>query len=103
MLTELPSTDLRQLGQTTQVARSTLEQVRARLEYWQEEIKQRSKTTTRQYDFEARVAEIAAQQKLEKQQRRAKRREAKQVKQESVQDQDAMAMMGFGNFGSSKK
>lgn len=96
---------MRKLGQTTQVARSTLQQVRARLEYWQEEKKQRSKTETRQYDFKARMEEIAAQQKEEKQQRRLKRREAKEsrVKQVKMDDAEAMSMMGFGSFGSSKK
>jgi U4/U6.U5 tri-snRNP component SNU23 len=96
-------TDLKQLGQTTQVARSTVEQVRARLKYWQEEMKQRSKTESRQYDFEARLAEIAAQQRAEKQQRRAKRKEAHTIQRPAVTDAEAMAMMGFGNFGSSKK
>lgn len=82
-----------------------MEQVRARLEYWQEEMKQRSKTETRQYDFEARMAEIAAQQKEEKQQRRAKRRQAKELKVKEIKmdDAEAMNMMGFGSFGSSKK
>ncbi|UZJ52551.1 hypothetical protein CBS101457_001871 [Exobasidium rhododendri] len=94
---------LKQLGQTTQVARSTVEEVRSRLEYWQEEMKQRSKTETRQYDFEARLAEIADQQRAEKQQRRAKRREAKQPKTAPVVDAEAMAIMGFGGFGASKK
>lgn len=99
-----PTADLRKLGQTTQSARSTLEQVRARLLHWRKEMKERSKTEKRQYDFEARVAEIAAQQRTEKQQRRAQRREAKQGKtQEQASDAEAMAMMGFGTFGTSKR
>lgn len=85
------------------MARSTLEQVRARLEYWQEELKQRSKITTRQYDFDARMAEIAAQQREEKKKRRLDRKEAKMTKSKGVDDAEAMAMMGFGSFGSSKR
>jgi hypothetical protein len=73
------------------------------LQYWQEELKQRSKAVKREYDFEARMAEIAAQQREEKAKRRAKRREAKQGKEAAVTDAEAMSMMGFGSFGSSKR
>ena len=49
------------------------------------------------------MAEIAAQQRDEKAKRRAKRREAKQGKEAAVTDAEAMSMMGFGSFGSSKR
>lgn len=66
-------------------------------------MKQRSKAVKQEYDFEARMAEITAQQKEEKAKRRAKRREAKQEKTAAMTDAEAMSMMGFGSFGSSKK
>jgi U4/U6.U5 tri-snRNP component SNU23 len=96
---------LRKIGQTTQVARSTLDQVRARLVYWQEELKQRS-AGAREYDFERRLAEIAREQMAEKQQRKLKKQAAKDARKASTTeaaDAEAMAMMGFGSFGSSKR
>lgn len=109
---QIPSSDLRKLGQTTQVARSTLEQVRARLQYWRQELQDR-KTQVREYDFEKRLAQIAEQQRREKEERIRKRKEKKgsadRRKLDDGQavgngaDAEAMAMMGFGSFGSSKK
>lgn len=98
--------DLRRLGQTTQVSRSTLEQVRDRLEYWQEEIRERMSRGGQglEYDFEMRLAEIAKQQKAEKELRKKTRKEKKQPPEKTVDvDQETMAMMGFGSFGSTKR
>ncbi|MCO5598734.1 hypothetical protein L7F22_052832 [Adiantum nelumboides] len=104
---------LRKLGQTTQVERSTLEEVRERLEYWIEEFQSR-KTRSNEYDFEKRLAELAEQQKREKEERKQKRKLEKEarrggakkiepISQEGEGDTDAMAMMGFASFGTSKK
>lgn len=92
---------LRKIGQTTQVARSTLDQVRARLLYWQEELKQRN-AGAREYDFEKRLAAIAQEQMAEKEKRKMKRK-AQKEKVTQDKDAEAMAMMGFGSFGTSKK
>lgn len=123
---ENPTTDLRKLGQTTQVSRSTLEQVRTRLEHWREEFAQQqaagnpSGRGKREYDFETRLAEIAKQQQAEKELRRQKRKDERAAKKQMRAggggadgaeggssnggvDAEAMAMMGFGSFGSSKK
>ncbi|PWN35478.1 uncharacterized protein FA14DRAFT_145338 [Meira miltonrushii] len=108
---------LRKLGQTTQVERSTLEEVRERLEYWKEEFQSR-KTRSNEYDFEKRLAELAEQQKREKEERKQKRKLEKEARRAGASksdamlqdgviasdaDSDAMAMMGFASFGTSKK
>ncbi|EPQ29338.1 uncharacterized protein PFL1_03093 [Pseudozyma flocculosa PF-1] len=122
---------LMRLGQTTQVTRSTVEQVRAKLDALRKQLApdgtRRSVVTT--YDFDARIRAIAEQEEKEKEERRQKRREARQKKKGVAagknaaaaagtaaaatkataaatgipDDADMMAAMGFAGFGSTKR
>ena len=106
--------DLRALGQTTKVERSTVEQVRARIAYLREKTKEES--NAKSFDFEKRLAEVrereAALREEKKAAKKALRERARvQLAQETATaapdgpkgDNDMMAMMGFAGFGSSKK
>ncbi|GAA5938585.1 hypothetical protein JCM1841_003041 [Sporobolomyces salmonicolor] len=95
---------LRRLGQTTKVAKSTLNDVRQKI------AELRAKTAAasekKQYDFEQRIKEIkAAEAASKEEQREAKRRrkEEERLKEEKKRtegvDEDMMKMMGFGSFG----
>ncbi|CED85246.1 zinc finger matrin-type protein [Phaffia rhodozyma] len=100
-------THLRRLGQTTQVARSTLDQVRAKIAFLRAQTSQESES--KRFNFEKRLAEVtrledqrreAEKQKIrvEKEQKREKELKAKM----GVQDEGIAGMMGFGGFGSRK-
>ncbi|KAE8215123.1 hypothetical protein CF319_g7369 [Tilletia indica] len=101
---------LRKLGQTTQVARSTAEQVRARIELLRAQREDKTRGAAN-YDFEARLRQIAEAQekaKVEKREKKkAEREAAEKAKQAELNegglDQDAMNMLGFASFGSGKK
>lgn len=103
--------DLRALGQTTRIERSTVEQVRARIAYLREKTKDAS--NAKAFDFDQRLAEIRAKElaarEEKKNQKKALREQArielaKQTAAESGgADADMMSMMGFGGFGSTKK
>ena len=56
----LRRTDLRALGQTTKISRSTVEQVRARIQMLREKTKGAS--NAKSYDFEQRLADIKAKE-----------------------------------------
>ncbi|KAI0074360.1 hypothetical protein K474DRAFT_1601521 [Panus rudis PR-1116 ss-1] len=101
---------LRALGQTTRIARSTVEQVRARIAYLREKTKEAS--NAKSFDFEKRLAEVRekeralrarkkAEKKAEKQRHRIEL--AKEVTVDSKEQDDMMQMMGFSGFGTSKK
>ena len=64
--------DLAQLGQTTHVARSTLSQVRQRIQQLRESTA--SKVTAKNYDFQARLAEVRSGQDAERTRRREERK-----------------------------
>ena len=101
--------DLRALGQTTRIERSTVEQVRARIAYLREKTKDAS--NAKSYDFEKRLAEIkekeAAARAEKKAQKKAQREQARvELVKDTVMQQDEndmMSMMGFSGFGTSKK
>ena len=102
------SIDLRALGQTTRLERSTLEQVRARIAHLREKTKEAS--TAKAFDFDQRLAEVKAREvalrEEKKVQKKAQKEKARlELVKESAVDQDVeMAqLMGFGGFGSSKK
>jgi len=104
-----PTTDLRALGQTTKISRSTVEQVRARIQMLREKTKEAS--NAKSYDFEQRLAEIKAKEA----DLRTEKRKQKQVEKDKARAElakgfaapqdgdDMMKMMGFSGFGSSKK
>lgn len=98
--------DLRKLGQTTKVKRSTLDQVRLRIAELRE--KSQAAANAKAYDFEARIKEIKqTEQSLRREKREAKKK-AKQAKaagatsEPSAPADDAeaqmAAMMGFSGF-----
>lgn len=104
LLTVHLCTDLRRMGQTTQVARSTVQEVRERIAQLREETA--AGATAKAYDFDARIRAIAEEQQREKEARKRKRKEEMQKKKapppEEV-DEQVMAAMGFGGFGGGKK
>ena len=108
-LTRNRTPDLRRLGQTTKIARSTLDQVRARIAMLREKTKEASKAKS--YDFAQRLADIRAKEEELRQQRKQEKLKAKEAMRAELvldasaqQEQDEMAkLMGFGNFGTSKK
>jgi hypothetical protein len=109
-ITYLLCLDLRRLGQTTQVARSSLDQVRARIAALRAQTLLASES--KQFDFEARLKDVhAAEEKrraAEKEKRikeRAEKKEKERKERQGVLEQggeEVMAGMGFGGFGSSK-
>jgi len=103
-------TDLRALGQTTKISRSTVEQVRARIQMLREKTKEAS--NAKSYDFEQRLAEIKEKEAdLRTEKLKLKRAEKEKARAELAKDfsvpqeeeEDMMKMMGFSGFGSSKK
>lgn len=93
--------DLRKLGQTTRVVKSTLNDVRIKIA----ELRAKTAETAeeKKYDFEKRIKEIKAAELTskadEKEARKKKRAEniANAIEGAPV-DQDMMAAMGFGSF-----
>lgn len=99
---------LRRLGQTTQAERGTLQNVKDRIAYIRAE-RALGATPAQRYDFDARLRQIAADQRREHEQRRRDRQEGRRRKKprsdEDVvvqDDADVMAAMGFGSFGSTR-
>jgi len=101
--------DLRALGQTTRLERSTLAQVQARIAFLREKTKEAS--SAKAYDFNQRLEEVKAKEITLREQRKAlKKAEKEKVRLELIkdtamdQDDDDMSkLMGFGGFGTSKK
>ncbi|KZT54227.1 hypothetical protein CALCODRAFT_519550 [Calocera cornea HHB12733] len=98
---------LRKLGQTTNIERSSVEQVRARIAMLREKTKEAA--NAKAYDFEQRLQQIRDKELEERQAKRRKIKEEKEalraVKQEPAADvdPDMMNMMGFAGFGTSKR
>lgn len=106
--TYVSSADLRALGQTTRIERSTVEQVRARIAYLREKTKEAS--NAKSFDFEKRLAEVREKEAAIRAERKAQKKAEKEkfrvelVKDTVQQDDSNMSqMMGFSGFGSSKK
>jgi U4/U6.U5 tri-snRNP component SNU23 len=100
--------DLRRLGQTTKVVKSTLNDVRQKIADLR--AKSAAAAEAKQYDFEQRIKEIkAAEVASKEEQREAKRRKkeeekaAEEAKRTEGVDEDMMKMMGFGGFGGGAK
>ena len=104
-------TDLRALGQTTRLERSTLEQVRAKIASLRAQTKEASQAKA--FDFDKRLAEIRDKElAVRAEKKAAKKAEREKARLELAQDaaamqvdgdNDMMNMMGFSGFGSSKK
>lgn len=103
-----PDADLRALGQSTKIERSTIEQVRARIAMLREKTKEAS--SAKAFDFDKRLSEIKAkEQALRQEKKDQKKAEKEKARLELMKDlvsepDDEMAkLMGFGGFGSTKK
>jgi U4/U6.U5 tri-snRNP component SNU23 len=101
-------TDLRALGQTTRLERSTLVQVQARIAFLREKTKEAS--SAKAYDFNQRLEEVKEKEIALREQRKAlKKAEKEKARLELIkdtamdQDADMSKLMGFGGFGTSKK
>lgn len=96
------------LGQSTQIERSTVEQVREKIAALRAQTREAQAAKT--YDFERRLREIKAKEDALRAERKAKKKAAKEnqriemLKDVDMEEQDAMSsMMGFAGFGTSKK
>jgi len=101
-----PTTDLRALGQSTKIERSTVEQVRARIAMLREKTKDAS--NARAFDFDKRLAEIRDKEQAlrqdKKDQKKAEKEKARfELMKDLESDNEMTRLMGFGGFGSSKK
>lgn len=102
-------TDLRRLGQTTTIARSNVEQVRARIAFLRE--KTREAANAKAFDFDQRLKEIREKEEAERQEAKEKKKAEKEAKRidlvrtidDGSGDMDMSSMMGFAGFGTSKK
>jgi U4/U6.U5 tri-snRNP component SNU23 len=99
----IPPIDLRHLGQTTTIERSTLEQVRERIAQLRAETKE--KTTAKTFDFEKRLAEVRAIEEQKREEKKRKKLVEKQANTGPAPDQDIemTVAMGFAGFGSTKQ
>jgi len=105
VLLMIPS-DLRALGQTTKIERSTLAQVQARIAYLREKTKDAA--SAKAYDFEKRLEEVRMKEREQREQRKAEKKAEKEKSraamiQESTEDAEMSMIMGFSGFGTSKK
>ena len=81
--------DLRRLGQTTQVSRSTLSQVREKIRQLREATA--NKVTAKNYDFASRLAEVRKDEADQKQ----RRKDEKKRKREEKREEEELARMGI--------
>ncbi|CAG8691548.1 2175_t:CDS:2, partial [Acaulospora colombiana] len=106
------SNNLRMIGQSTRVERSTVEQVREKIAALREQTKEARAAKT--FDFERRLAEIKAKEDALRAERKAQRKAAKESKRLDVinaanedldmqSKEDITAMMGFSGFGTTKR
>ena len=103
----LHDTDLRALGQTTKVERSTLAQVQARIALLREKTKEAA--SAKAFDFDQRLAEVKAKELALREQKKAEKKAEKEkarlalIQDTGDEDVEMAQLMGFGGFGSSKK
>lgn len=100
------TSDLRAIGQTTKLERSTLEQVRARIALLRERTKEAS--SAKAYDFDQRIAEVKEKERKLREEKKAQKKAEKEksrleLVQDIAQDDNMVQMMGFTGFGTSKK
>lgn len=95
--------DLRRLGQTTKVKRTTLDDVRQKIAELREKTAQQSEKKA--YDFAQRIKEIKQQENEEREQQKAAKRRKKEedklaqvAKEQEGVDKGMMDMMGFAGF-----
>lgn len=104
--------DLKMLGQSTRIERSTVEQVREKIASLREQTRDAQSAKT--YDFDRRLAEIKAKEDEHRAERKAQKKAAKEAQRLDIiksttgdvdmePQNDMTAMMGFAGFGTSKK
>lgn len=94
----------RNLGMNMKIERSTLDQVKARLEKNKEKVKEESSKQKKEYDFEERMKELKDEEERRKESKREKKKKQNEQEQNDNDDQDDLAaIMGFSGFSSSKK
>jgi hypothetical protein len=99
--------DLRALGQTTKIERSTLAQVQARIAYLREKTKEAA--SAKAFDFNQRLAEVKEKEQALREQKKTEKKAAKEkarlalINDTENPDSEMTILMGFGGFGSSKK
>lgn len=94
----------RNLGMSMKVERSSLEQVKERFN----KNKRRHDEKVKEYDLEQKIKEAQEMEEKAKELKREnkkkrKREETETTNEEGGFDEDMMRMMGFGNFGGSRK
>ncbi|GBM41682.1 Zinc finger matrin-type protein 2 [Araneus ventricosus] len=92
----------RNLGMSMRVERSTLDQVKQRMEMNKRKLEEKKK----EYDFEQRLQELKDEEEKLKEFRREKKKERKRKAVESLDDNfdpNLASIMGFSGFCSSKK
>ncbi|KAK4054211.1 U4/U6.U5 snRNP associated protein [Microbotryomycetes sp. JL201] len=103
---------LRRLGQTTKVAKSTLNDVRLKIAQLREQTA--AATESKKYDFANRIKEIKQAEQKSKQDAKEAKRKMKQERQQQLQesasvegaepvDENMINMMGFATFGGATK
>lgn len=98
----------RNLGMSMKVERSTVSDVRAKLEEKKRKLADDKVRKPEVYDLDSRVAALQDEDDRRKKEKRDKQKQKKQVPQESApeldgEDSEMAALMGFGGFSSSKK
>lgn len=99
-----PSLDLRVLGQTTRIERSTVAQVRERIAFLREKTKEQSEAKS--FDFDKRIAQVRAAEVSKRALKKAQKKAAKEharIQLAGEADDEMSSLMGFGGFGSTKK
>ncbi|XP_059484466.1 zinc finger matrin-type protein 2 [Neocloeon triangulifer] len=90
----------RNLGMSMKVERSTVDQVKGRLEM----LKKKKEEKKKEYDIEQKLKELGEEEEKLKEYRKEKRKERKRKHEDDQEvDEDMAAIMGFSGFGSSKK
>lgn len=98
----------RALGMSMRVERSSVEQVRERLQVNKRKMEEKKEVrpVAETFDFDARIAALQEEDARRKRERKDKKREAAAAAEEEEDshiDPDLASVMGFGGFGSSKK
>ncbi|KAK9838096.1 hypothetical protein WJX81_001145 [Elliptochloris bilobata] len=97
----------RALGMSMRVERSTADDVRKRFEALKEKKYQAEPLDTVADGFDRRVLERQEEEERQREERRERKRErrkgGREAEEEIEEDPDALALMGFGGFGGSRK
>jgi len=96
----------RNLGMSMKVERSTLGQVKARLESNKRKLEEAKNNDAEDYDLDVRAQERQEEEERQRILKRQKKKDKKKAAQDDAEgdiDPDMAAIMGFGGFGGSSK